>query len=244
MPKRQSNRRITSFNFQPHDNLAEKYIVKRKLGGGWEGEVYEVIEQRTGIRRAAKVFFPQRNQRDKAVRIYARKLEKLRHCSMVIQYHHSETIIFEDQHVTMLISEFVDGFLLENFVKMTRGKRLPPFEAMTFLHTLATGIAEIHDVGEYHGDLHAGNVLVLRRGIFFEVKLVDFYNWGKPAAAHFRDDVKDVIRLFYDTLGGKKHYANQPDVVKQICFGQRSDLVTRAFPTMQDLVDHLESFEW
>ena len=63
---------------------------------------------------------------------------------------------------------------------------------------------------EYHGDLHDANVLVKRRGIFFDVKILDFYHWGSPTAAHIRDDVADLVRILYDAVGGKSRYASQP----------------------------------
>ena len=51
--------RIETFNLKPGRVIAGKYLVERRLGGGWEGEVYKVIEQRTGAHRAAKLFKPE-----------------------------------------------------------------------------------------------------------------------------------------------------------------------------------------
>ena len=79
--------RIDSFEFEAGRTLGGRYEVIDKLGSGWEGEVYRVREVRTGIQRAAKIFFPHRNERDRAARFYARKLHKLRDCHMVIHYH-------------------------------------------------------------------------------------------------------------------------------------------------------------
>ena len=53
-----------------------------------------------------------------------------------------------------------------------RGRRLSPFEALHLLHALVRGVEEIHAVGEYHGDLHSDNIIVRRRGLGFEVKVV------------------------------------------------------------------------
>ena len=58
--------RIDAFDLAPGRVLASKYVVEAALGGGWEGEVYRVVETRTGIRRAAKLFYPHRNLRDRA----------------------------------------------------------------------------------------------------------------------------------------------------------------------------------
>ena len=239
-----TNNIIDTFDLKPGRIIGGKYAIEVKLGAGWEGEVYRVVEKKTGIRRAAKLFFPHRNERDRAVMFYARKLDRLRDCKIVIQYYHSETIRHRKLPITCLISEFVDGELLTKFIARQRGKRLPPFEALHLIYALAKGLEEIHRVKEYHGDLHSDNVLVRQRGIMFDVKLVDFYHWGAASAAHIRDDVIDLVRLLYDAVGGQKHYASQPPEIKAICRGLRRDLIGRSFPTARHLREYLETFTW
>lgn len=236
--------KIDSFNFQPGRILAGKYVVNASLGAGWEGEVYKVTERKTGIRRAAKVFYPQRNARDRAVNFYARKLNRLRKCPVVIQYHNSETIRYHGTPITCLISELVEGELLSRFIRRRPGKRLAPFEALHLLHALTIGIEQIHAAGEYHGDLHDDNVLVERHGIRFEVKVVDFYHWGPPTAATRRDDIVNLVRILYDAVGGRSRYASQPPEIKAICLGLRRDLILRNFPSTARLRRYLETFVW
>ncbi|MCK4941873.1 protein kinase, partial [candidate division WOR-3 bacterium] len=201
MPKK-ARRYVNSFNFPAGRIIAGKYEVLSLLGSGWEGEVYRVCERNTGVERAAKVFFRQRNRYDRATKYYARKLHKLRHCSILIQYHTQERITFHRDSTTVLISEYVEGELLSDFVKRQPGKRLTLFEGLHLLHALAAGIEEIHRAREYHGDLHDDNIIIKRQGLGFQVKVVDMYNWGTPDAGHIRDDVCDLIRIFYDAIGG------------------------------------------
>ena len=87
-------------------------------------------------------------------------------------------------------------------------------------------------------------MLVKRRGINFEVKLADFYDRGTPTRDHQREDILQLIRLFYDALGGRKRYRAQPPEVKAICRGLRHDLILWRFPTASRLREHLESFDW
>jgi serine/threonine protein kinase len=246
MPRPPEKRRpkVDSFDFQPGRLIAGKYSIESRIGAGLEGEVYKVIELRTGISRAAKLFFPHRNVRDKAIRFYARKLDRLRKCPIVIQYHNSETIQFRRQQVTCLISELVEGELLGDFLDRQRGKRLPAFEALHLIYTLASGLEQIHNAREYHGDIHYWNVLVRRRGVFFEIKLVDLYRWGMPKRENIREDVINLVHLLHDAVGGAEHYAKQPPAVKEICRGLRRDLITERFPTARHLRDHLETFLW
>mgnify|MGYP003625169664 FL=1 len=224
--------------------LTRNYRVDRLLGMGWEGEVYLVNERLTGVQRAAKLFYPDRNTKDKAATHYAKKLERLRDCSMVIQYHHAEQIRLKGQPVSVLISEFVEGELLSDMVDGYRGKRMPTFEALHLTRTIAAGLAEIHERKEYHGDLHSHNVLVRRRGIHFDCKLVDMYDRGRATKAHISEDMCDVVRILYDLVGGKKHYASQPEVIKKVCCGLKRSLIEQRFPTAWHLCRHLDTLEW
>ncbi len=235
---------IQGFNFKPGRILAKKYEVISFLGGGWEGEVYKVREVATGIERAVKLFFPHRNQGNRTAKFYAKKLHKLRHCTILIQYHTQEMLTFKRHSILFLVSEFVEGELLNTFLAKQPGKRLQPFEALHLLHTLATGVEQIHEAKEYHGDLHDENIIIRRQGLQFKVKLVDMYNWGKPSGQNILDDVCDLVRVFYDTLGGARYYAKHPQYVKDICCGLKRTLISGKFRTAGQLRSYLENFIW
>jgi len=214
------------------------------LGEGWEGEVYHVVETATGIERAAKLFYPQRNPRNKQLKFYAKKLNKLSDCPILIRYFTQDTCVFDGEKVTFLVSEYAPGELVSDYLKEQRGKRLHPFEAMHLLHALVRGLEDIHAHGEYHGDLHPDNVLVERKGLGFRLKLLDLYNWGRRTSEHVLDDVCGAIKIFYDATGGQQHYAKQPPEVKAICCGLKRGLIKKKFPTAKRLRLYLETMEW
>jgi hypothetical protein len=56
--------------------------------------------------------------------------------------------------------------------------------------------------------------------------------------------VIDLVRILFDAVGGRKHYARQPRMIKEICCGLKRGLITKKFPTASRLRAHLESFEW
>lgn len=235
---------IDSFGLQPGRVLARKYEVIELLGAGWEGEVYLVREIATDIERTAKIFFPQRNLKDKATLFYAKKLHKLHHCPVTIQYSSQETITFRGVSVTMLMSEYVEGELLTNFIKRQPGKRLAPFSALHLLHALAVGMECIHNMGEYHGDLHMDNIIVQRYGLKFDVKLIDMFNFGKPKKENIGVDTIDLIHIFYHALGGAKHYNKQPTEIKTICCGLKRSLILKKFSNATQLRQHIETMQW
>ncbi len=236
--------RISIFKLSGGTLLAGKYEVVLRLGSGWEGEVYLVRECGTRIERTVKIFFPRRNLGNRALRFYPRKLHKLPHCPIVIQYHTRDTFVFDGLPVSFLVSEFVEGELLSDFLKRQSGRRLNSFQAVHLLHALAAGIELIHNVGEYHGDLHTDNVIVLRYGLGFELKLLDMFSWGSPNAENIQHDVFDLIRIFYDALGGQRWYRRQPQEVKDICKGLKRSLIAREFRSAGQLCQHLEMMEW
>ena len=203
-----------------------------------------VRERGTGIERAAKLFFPHRNPKDRVARIYAKKLHKLRFCPLVIQYISQDQIELQGHTVTMLVSEFVEGELLSAFLKRQPGKRLAPFPAMHLLYALASGVADMHHAGEYHGDLHMDNVIIQRCGLEFDCKLLDFYDWEGSKKESRQEDIVDLIKLFHEALGGPKLYARQPPEVKAICRGLKRSLILAEFPRIEALITHLETFQW
>lgn len=239
-----SMRTVHSFGFRPGRQLGGKYKVVGLLGRGWEGEVYWVREIATGIDRAAKFFYPERNVRDRTIAYYAKKLDKLRQCDILISYLTHDQIRHHNQVVKFLVSEFVKGEVLEDFLRRQPGGRLSAFEGLHLLHTLAKGLEQVHEARDYHGDLHTKNIIVSRRGIGFEVKLIDIYRWHGSALENIRADVYDIIRVFYDVLGGRRHYAAQRPEIKAICCGLKRSLILKKFRSAGQLRFYLENIEW
>ena len=235
---------IDCFDLQPGRKIANKYEIVSQLGTGWEGEVYNIIELATGIERAAKFYYPQRNIRNRTASIYAKKLHRLRHCPIIIQYQAQEQFIFRRIPITVMISEFVSGQQLSEFIKRQPGKRLSPFQGLHFLYALIQGLEQIHHLGEYHGDLHDDNIIISRYGLGFELKLLDTFHWPDGKKLNIQQDLFDAIRLFYDILGGQRHYARHPNVVKYICCGLKRSLILKRFKNASQLREHLESLNW
>ena len=235
---------IDYFDFPAGRKLAGKYEIVSLLGKGWEGEVYKIRELTTGIERAAKVFYPDRNPKNRVSKWYAKKLHKLRDCPIVIQYQTQEIVTVRRLPVTFLVSEYVEGVILKEFLAGQPGGRLTPFEGLHLLYGLAAGIESIHHRREYHGDLHPENIIVRRHGLGFHLKLLDMFQWRAPRQENIQDDVCDLVRIFYDAVGGARHYPRQPKVVKDLCNGLKRSLILSKFRTAGQLRKYLETLEW
>ena len=143
-----------------------------------------------------------------------------------------------------MVSEYVEGELLRKFVARQEGKRLTVFEALHLLRALASGIEQIHNVREYHGDLHDENVIVRRYGLSFDLKLVDMYHWGPARPQNIHEDVCNMVRIFYDAIGGQPRYAKHPPEAKAICCGLKRSLILKKFRTAGQLRQYIETMQW
>lgn len=235
---------IEKFDFESGRIISKKYELVSKLGEGWEGEVYKVRELSTGIIRAAKFFYPEKNIKNKTSILYAKKLHKLKDCPITIAYYAQENISFKKYNITVLISDYISGIKLTEYLSKQKGKRLSPFQGLHLLHAIILGVENIHSHGEYHGDLHTDNVIIEKAGLSYEIKLLDFYHYGRTNLNNRQDDISDSIRIFYEALGGSKYYADQNKIVKDICCGLKRSLIIKKYPTASLLRLYLEKLSW
>jgi len=164
--------------------------------------------------------------------------------ALVAQRHTQETIDYQDLSVRFLVSEYVEGELLSEFLARQPGKRISVFQGLHLLYALAKGIESIHNLREYHGDLHDENVIIRRYGLAFDLKLMDMFHWGPASQENISDDVCNLIRIFYDAIGGQKRYAKQPAEAKAICRGLKRSLILKKFRTAGQLRQYLETMQW
>lgn len=230
------------FRFRPGKKLGRHYRVVDFLGDGWEGEVYKVEETSTNIIRAAKLFYKHRYVKKQSPLVhYAKKLHRLRTCPIVMQYHHQDSCKQKNESLDFLVSDFIDGEVLSKYLSRQPQKRLAPFEALHLFYALIKGVEQIHALGEYHGDIHLENIIVRKMGLQFEVHLIDLLHLGKPNKKQMQHDICDLIEVFYEIIGGAKHYRTMPKIIKKIILGKRYALIEKKFKSAEQLRVYLES---
>ncbi|MDF1543677.1 MAG: serine/threonine-protein kinase [bacterium] len=234
----------TYFDLKPGLTLGRNYYVIEFLGSGWEGEVYKVEERRTGVLRAAKIFYEGRRLSNRQLQRYTRKLDKLRRCPIITQYHHRDIARVGRETVEILVSDFASGEMLSAFLKQQPKKRLSAFESLHLLHALAVGLEQVHYLGEYHGDIHSDNILVKRVGIGFEVHLLDFFDLGRPTREKIQQDVIDLVSLLYEMIGGQDGYAKAGPEIRQIVNGRKHTQILSKFKTAGQLRIAMDNIEW
>ena len=232
------------FDLQPGRTLGPNYHIVEFLGGGWEGEVYKVEERRTGIIRAAKLFYHREGVREAPLLRYAKKLYKLRSCPIIIQYHHRGIARVKGDQIEYLVSDLAEGVMLSNYLEAHRKKRLPTFEALHLLYAVALGVEQVHYLGEYHGDIHSDNIMVRKKGMGFDVHLIDFFDLGRSTREKIQYDVYDLISLLHEMIGGYEVYGRSGKEIRQIVMGRKHGLIRKKFQNAGHLRLALENMEW
>ncbi|MCB9062171.1 MAG: protein kinase [Halobacteriovoraceae bacterium] len=236
--------KLTEFCLLNGRAITPRYVITQKLGEGYEGEVYKVVETHTNKERAVKLFYPHRNPGFKVSIRYAKKLDKLRGSPIVMDYLSHEIVKIRGHRVACLVSEFIEGEILGNFVAKQKGKRLGVFPAIHLLYSIVCGVESIHLHGEYHGDLHTDNIIIQKFGLEFDLKIIDLHHWGDSKKDNRDEDIIKIIRIFYDILGGQKQYQKLPPSLKYIICGLKRSLILHRFRTISDLKFHLETMDW
>ncbi len=236
--------RIRPHLLKPGQTLGRNYYILDVLGRGWEGIVYKVEERQTGIIRAAKIFYNRPTIRKDWLRRYARKLFTLRHCSIVMQYHHRDVARVGGETTEIMVSDFIDGIKLSDYIARQPGKRMPEFEALHLLHTITSGVEQIHNLREYHGDIHSDNLIVQRHGLGFTVGLIDFFDVGRSTRSKIQADVYDLINVLFECIGGQARYARASKTIKSIIRGRKQSLLRQRYKNAGELRIALENLEW
>jgi hypothetical protein len=227
-------------NLAPGDVLARKYEVLARLKRG-EG-LYVLSERATGIERTAR-FFTAGSQR-RAASSAAQKLHRLRHCDILVPYRTQETISLGGRDVTFLVSDPAKGEVLRDFLARQPGGKLPVFTGLHLLHALAAGLEKVHAAGEYHGELGVTNLFVRRRGLGFQVQLLDVGEESLPRIGGVQSDVFAMLRIFYEATGGARAYRRHPAPVKTLCCGLRRPQVADKYRDAGALKRYLETMVW
>ena len=148
-----------------------RFDLRRQLGGGSFGAVYEVLDRDRGAKVALKVL-----RRIEPEEIYRfkrefRALADIAHPNLAELYELGRE--GERWYFTM---ELVDGTDLLEFIRADepQAPRAAPFDEQRLrsaLAQLALGLAALHAAGKVHRDIKASNVLVARDG---RVVILDF----------------------------------------------------------------------
>jgi serine/threonine protein kinase len=146
--------------------LAARYEIRRPIGQGGMGKVYEAYDRMLGERVAVKVLRPQfAREPDMARRFLSeiRLARRITHPNVCRLHEYGE-----DEGIRYLCMELVDGVNLKDVL---RARRLGTEDAFDVALAAAEGLGAVHAQGVIHRDFKTANIMIDRRG---QVKVMDF----------------------------------------------------------------------
>ncbi len=153
--------------------LAGKFLVKRLLGQGGMGSVYEGTHVEIGKRVAIKIIAA--HHAKSGTDLAARFRQEARAASRVESDHIVQVFDVgqDDVFGLYMVMEFLTGE--DVATRLDREERLSPELAVDITHQAARGLSKAHAAGVIHRDLKPANVfLSVRDDGHVTVKLVDF----------------------------------------------------------------------
>ena len=152
-------------------NKIAKYEIKRRIGRGSMGVVYEAYDPFVQRTVAIKVAHTPMDMDAAAV-------QKMRELFFAEVYsagrmHHPSVVSVYDagqeDDLNYIVMEFVDGTTLQEYV--TGGRTLNPKQIVDVIYQCAKGLDYVHREGIIHRDLKPGNIMLSNEG---DVKIMDF----------------------------------------------------------------------
>jgi serine/threonine protein kinase len=142
------------------ERVASKYELKRLIGAGAMGAVYEGVHVDLGKRVAIKLLRPEFCGSTEAV---ARFRREARAASAIESEHVAQIFDFgrDDALGLYMVIEYLDGEDLE--ARLVRERTIDVIEVATIGWQLARGLARAHAVGVIHRDLKPANLFLTRR---------------------------------------------------------------------------------
>jgi tetratricopeptide (TPR) repeat protein/predicted Ser/Thr protein kinase len=163
----ESGRDTSSPSGSVGDVVRGQYEIKRKIGEGGMGMVYEGTDRSLGRRVAIKKMRDELRlnprERDRFV-IEAKTVASLHHANIVDIY-----AIAEEGEDVYLVFEYVEGQTVHDLVQ-SKG-RVDVAEAVSVTRSMGEALSYAHSKGVIHRDMKPSNVMLSRTG---EIKVMDF----------------------------------------------------------------------
>ncbi|MEO7271744.1 MAG: protein kinase [Vicinamibacterales bacterium] len=153
------------WGLQPGDHIGA-YVIRRRLGAGGAGEVWQARDDRLDRDVAIKILLPHFSGDPERVRRFAaeaRAAGALNHPNILTVYD-----VGEEHGIPFLVSECLDG---QNLRARMNGGALPVAAAAAIALGCAHGLAAAHARGIVHRDLKPENTFIRSDG---GVKILDF----------------------------------------------------------------------
>lgn len=172
--------------FSAGEMVGDRYLVRRLVGKGGMGEVYEAEDRKTGQRVALKTVKPELMGNAKILSRFEREIEfsrRIDHPNVLEIYDVFQTPIDKElniygnrlpmrDQVPCMVMEFLDGESVAD--RLVAGHQFTPEETRPIVCQVATALAAAHRADIVHRDLKPDNMFLVTEGDDLRVVLTDF----------------------------------------------------------------------
>ncbi len=152
--------------------VADRYLIKRRIGSGSSGTVYEARHITLQQRMAVKFLHHHLCQDDVAVERFRREATTVAHLDNPHLIQVRDFGVSDDGRL-YLAMEFLEGKTLADLLAESSPLSIP--QTLDLLNQTADALTAAHEAGYVHRDLRPANLFLTRRGAREEfVKVMDF----------------------------------------------------------------------
>jgi serine/threonine protein kinase len=203
--------------------IAGKYELKRLVGSGAMGSVYEGVHIELGKRLAIKLIHPQFGD---SPEIIGRFRREARAASAIESEHIAQIFDFgrDDALGLYMVIEYLEGEDLE--ARLCRERWIEVLEAVNIGWQIARGLARAHAAGVIHRDLKPANVYITKRDdgsvlakiLDFGISKLDARTWAPQAGSE--GGAEATLTAFGTTLGTPQYMSPEQCQGKSVLDGR------------------------
>ncbi len=183
-----------------------RYVVKGRIGVGWEGVTYQVKDRLDGRLKAIK--FITNVKRRKSILNQARVLVRLHHPNIINYYNVDRVEIAGESHYFLLV-EYLQGPRLSQVIRrhFRRSDQAPLFFGLRIFYQICRGMAYVHDQRILHDDLHTDNIILTGDAESPTPKLFDFWgSRGGNSSDRRAFDLRSAGQVLFEIMTGHEDY--------------------------------------
>lgn len=160
-----------NFILKVSGNLSDNYFIKKELGSGAYGKVFQIKNKITGEERACKQLQIKQIQNYTKFMEEINILSKMDHPNIIKLYE-----VFEDnKYVYLVMEQCTGGELFDKIIeKLQNDSIFNEKEAAKIFKQLISAIAYCHKEGICHRDLKPENLLLVNSNPNADIKVIDF----------------------------------------------------------------------
>ena len=160
----------------------ERFRIRRFVGRGGMGEVYEAEDLELGVTVALKTLLPEHLADPQLQARFKREIHLARRVTHpnVCRVFDLGKDVSDGRETNFLTMQFLEGLTLADHLR-DRG-RLPPEEVLPLVRQMADGLAALAEAGIVHRDFKPGNIMITPAGAHPRVVIMDF-GLARPISA-------------------------------------------------------------